>query len=740
MDHHRTLAYGHPKLVISAAKRSEKVIPCHRGNGSVAGSVQPIRQLALVILVSVIGILLVLTGARATVNQSMDVILLAPPGPFAVGASVPLTVDVFNYGVSANTTTLALYVNQGTGSQRLLTTTQIGTGSYQATLVIAASDVKPWGVELSAVASIGSLSDQMNVYLPVVGDAVTITPSATQILPGQRVDLAISVTLNGTAADASALLLVAYIASPNTPSTPVLNWTRTGVGSYASNYTVPTSVAEREAIGFRVQAIVGSYGASNTAFVIVSPAQRILVWQDLAAMNDSAATLDLYVANGTGSPISGAAVSLTYSYGTLVNGTPQSVTRSANGTSGANGAAVFALAYAGTTGGVSYVGTATAGGVVQGLSGFVNIPLNGSLGGLVVTVTGTVGFPSPSGPTETFNFTALHNRSSLAQQSIYYAAYMEDRLLANGTVLTDSSGNFSVTVAASTRGVNFDFTAHIGGTWYSTSSYNPAYHPLNLQVSPMVLGGTLRVTGSLPASGGPWVGLMELIGGTATSQYAYATDPWWQASDMEGWFDYYLPRGNAVDYSIVIPTFLPRSAQYLLGITMLPPDEIFNIQNTHDAYVFTTVLRVAASALVASATLSPTSLTVGETLTANASSSTDFGATITGYAFAWGDGSSTGWTANPVAQHAYGQVGNYSVTVSVHDSAGDMSNATYVVYVTASGPSGPGGVLGGSLLWIVVIVVMIAAGVLIVILAGRRRKRETTDARRPVDKESPPRE
>ncbi len=705
------------------------------------GSVRPLRRCALEVLILAIGILVILSGARGYMNQSMDVVLLAPPGPFPIGASVPVTVEVFNYGAVADAASVSVYVNYGTSSQRPLAVTHTGTGTYQATLVIAPGDVTGGWVGLSAIATIGSVTANAAGILPIAGADVVVRPSVTQALPGQTIDLVISVQLNGTAADASSLLIHANIASANVNTFQTLASTRTGVGSYAASYTVPASVQEPECLGFQVQATVGSFSVLNESFVLVSLPQRAFVWQHTTAANGTQAVVDLNVANATGFPLVGAPVVFRYEYPLASNTTPTLVVKYANGTTGANGLLVVNLAYAGAQTFISFTGTVAVAGTLQGFEGTVNpFPLSGS-SGFVVTLVGPASFTPPSGPTVTYVFTATNNGTALASQTIYYVASealhtdVANSVVGNGVAVTDSAGNFSITLPLSTQGRVFDFATQIGGAWQQTTYEYPTTHWIDLQVSPMVLGGVLRVTGTLPATGEPWLGTAFLYGQNASNPYSFGPGSWQRVAEVGGFEDLFLPSGNTVQYGLVIPTFLPRTATYVLELMFSPQGEYATFW---DAYVFATTLHVAASAPVAAASLSPTNLSVGQTLTVNASSSADTGATITDYDITWGDGSSTGWSANTVARHAYAQAGNYTVTVSVRDSAGDMSNATYAVHVASAGPSGTGGAPNGNLLWVGVAVVLVAAGALVAFAIVRRRRRPPAPETQTPSNESPP--
>ena len=81
---------------------------------------------------------------------------------------------------------------------------------------------------------------------------------------------------------------------------------------------------------------------------------------------------------------------------------------------------------------------------------------------------------------------------------------------------------------------------------------------------------------------------------------------------------------------------------------------------------------------VAAFAFSPNSPTVGQSVSFNASASSDSGATITGYSWSFGDGK-TG--SGVTVAHAYSATGTYAVKLTVTDSAGKTSSVTHTVTV-----------------------------------------------------------
>ncbi|MGM0592558.1 MAG: PKD domain-containing protein, partial [Halobacteriota archaeon] len=83
----------------------------------------------------------------------------------------------------------------------------------------------------------------------------------------------------------------------------------------------------------------------------------------------------------------------------------------------------------------------------------------------------------------------------------------------------------------------------------------------------------------------------------------------------------------------------------------------------------------------ASFTFSPSSPTAGDSVTFDASETTDADGTIQSYQWDFGDGASTDELSSPTTTHAYASQGTYSVTLTVVDDAGLSDSVTKSVSV-----------------------------------------------------------
>lgn len=86
---------------------------------------------------------------------------------------------------------------------------------------------------------------------------------------------------------------------------------------------------------------------------------------------------------------------------------------------------------------------------------------------------------------------------------------------------------------------------------------------------------------------------------------------------------------------------------------------------------------------IASFTVSPSSPTVGSSVSFDGTASRDPnpGGSITGYSWSFGDGSGPG--SGATVSHTYARPGSYSVTLTVSDAEGDTASTTHPVTVTA---------------------------------------------------------
>jgi len=94
---------------------------------------------------------------------------------------------------------------------------------------------------------------------------------------------------------------------------------------------------------------------------------------------------------------------------------------------------------------------------------------------------------------------------------------------------------------------------------------------------------------------------------------------------------------------------------------------------------------------VASFTWMPSNPTLNQTITFDASASTDLDGSLTLYEWDWNnDGVYEEFDTTPTATYSWSQAGNYSVTVRVTDNNGSTSTKTMTVPVSSGGGGGNG--------------------------------------------------
>jgi PKD repeat protein len=97
-------------------------------------------------------------------------------------------------------------------------------------------------------------------------------------------------------------------------------------------------------------------------------------------------------------------------------------------------------------------------------------------------------------------------------------------------------------------------------------------------------------------------------------------------------------------------------------------------------------LSSSTSTPTAAFTFTPASPQTGQAVSFDGSSSTDTGATITSYAWTFGDGSSA---AGVSPSHSYTQSGNFAAQLTITDSAGHTSSVSKTITVAAGGAGSP---------------------------------------------------
>ncbi len=656
-------------------------------------------------------------------NQSVALFVF-PPFPvehvYKVADSVTVTIRLFNFGAAADADNLTVVLNPDSVDERWAVPVRTAVGAYEVTFQIQSSDLGPSVPDGSSLldirvsATVGAVSDFQYATLRVGSllEAVVRLSSITAT-PGGRITLAVLIREDGILRDADALYLnasrYAFPLSPSNESTP-LNWTRTGTGTYAASYTIPTSIEDSTAIDFSAWAFLhGSY-TMGTAYVFVPVPIRLDVWTHQPSANGTSAQVEVYAANMTGWPVVGAHVTMRYETLSF----PYSVKRfELNGTTDRRGRALFNLTFeAGNF--VYYWGDVTEGSGRQFYSGAVYPPYVPSVSDFAIQRGEAFRFYDV-GELAVLNYTMLYHSAPRAGQVVYYYASTSERMVANGSTTTNEAGRFQLSFVMPGPIVVIEFAALVDGHWLLGTDVPAGAVALNLQREEFRVGGVTHVTATLPPGSGPWAGVVLFLPYDFNKLLSYAPPAWLPAGYYSGIGSLIVPTGSTLSYDLMIPRFLPKDSDYLFLAEAFP----LNYSASFGAFVpYAHVERVhitnAPPTVVAA--LSSTDVPPGGNLTVNMSGSMDTDGIIDAYQVAWGDGTSTGWTEAGTARHIFDAPGDFRVTVLVRDDTGAVAETQRTVHVE-------GGILGMRATDFAILMAFLVAIVLVVALLVQKRRR-----------------
>ncbi len=638
---------------------------------------------------------------------------------FQVGATVTVSIRVFNLGSGVDPTTLTVYI-LGQGGIRNLTTSRLASSSYASTFQIESGDLAGRysgagtdTVWIYANATLDTMAytaaAQVTVAVSPPSLQMTLSTGGTWFLPGAEVQVNASVSSYGVPVDPSSLSVWGYLQTAYGPlgkqfAIPV---TRGGTGRYQGTYDVPADALQDTALSIGGEVSLGAHTAyAGYVYGTIGNPHEYKVWFHARTMTDSYSIIDALIANETGWPVAGANVSLYYPYGCSGNGCPWP--RWLSGTTDRLGAASFNLTYP-----------------TQPFSQILSFRGNVSVGARNQTYVGLVGSRDAFSPyrelcptdglrsyapgetvRRTYHGDCVPWRPN---QTYYYYASTTQGIVANGTVPADSYGNFTVSFTAPSESVLITLRTnltYLGWTVYH--DFVRVADPKLIQISDLAIGRVAQIT----------VGISNLSGLVAFRPY--------NASDTEdpeysGWSpearnligeSFPAVPGSPFHADLVLPRFLPKDQDYLLTVLL------GSSYGADGVYPFAEVVHMANLPPTAAASFSTLNPVARGAITANASSSTDPDGMVVAYEIDWGDGNSTGWSESPEAGHSYSTAGTYTVTVHVQDDTGAQNLTTYTVLVDPT-------VLGirASTFYLVTILVLVAAVAGVVALVYLRRRR-----------------
>jgi len=609
-------------------------------------------------------LLLLPTFPVAGLFQTMDVMILAPQHEHEVGDAVRLTIHVLRAGVHEDADPIGLYRGAIRGQD--LSVVRVDTGVYESTYLIRSEDRMAGGVRIFVEAWIGEMRDQDVVDLAVGGLEVDVSAAPLTAKPGTFIDITLKVRERGVPRSADGLFLAATLTMAGAvPRTERLEWIELGVGTYMAAYRVPRTVAQDAALWLTARADVAGAIASGAVRVVVDVPAPLVVWLHTVSDELDEAVVDILAANETGWPAAGAAVALTYEYfyesGTFVGDT---VVHDTDG----RGVASFAINHTRATSNVHFWGTVTAGSATAGFSGSLGLPKAKFSREVEVVRDDALEAVAPV-ERATVHYTVLQGGVPLASQTLYYFARTRDAFVASGVVTSDGSGRFAIEFAAPAGLTTIDFSSQIGGTWVDKTDRILVAKPLSVEVGEVYVGGMARVSASLPDGSPPCIAFIE---------FRPYTGDWSLASGVQG-VDVAVPKGNVIEHDLVVPRFLPKGQEYLLSIEAIPLD-----RSSADRYVHVETITIENRAPVADAVLSSAVVSIGSEVEVNASASSDRDGIVDAYEVDWGDGTTTDWSANATADHAYEEPGNYNITARVRDDDGAVGETSIGIHVEAT--------------------------------------------------------
>ena len=651
-----------------------------------AGFPRAAHRVAALGLLAAVALLVASLPAAAFV-QSANVVITADRSGYRVGDLANVTLRTFELGDPVDPTTLGLVVAPSTTYARSVNLTREAVGVYGAAIQIQPTDVGPispdgsGSVALQATAVIGSLTDEENGSLPILAQFVpgfAIATSSDRAAPGATLSLTLRTTVDGVPRDASYLAVTAYLSSSSGGSASrELAVTNVSVGNYTASYTIPAGVAAPGVVRFAAAATVVGMALNRTATVTVPGTEPFQIWAYQSVFSPPTAIFTVFVGDASGGFVSGANVSLTYTYASSTTGF-QDATYPSAATTDLYGRATFRLDLHGSIDvfDVTYRGNVTEGAERQYFVGVLYVLSSGPTAAFAIVRTNPEAF-SDVNDTAQLNYTVYVAGVPVSGLRVVYYAQTDLAFLAAGNVTTDANGSFQLSVPIRAGLDRILLTARTGTTWHSLLDFVTPVHPLDVETGPVAVGRVIPVNVTY-ASAGPWytsVDLMPYVPSTEAS-------PWLPIS---GFFaaEPVSQSGTRVSYNLSIARFLPKDADYLLYAVAIPESALTS-GTSGEAYAYSRIVHITNVPAYVRAHLSTSTAGTGEAVLVDASSSSDLDGFIAAYRVAWGDGNLTDWTSAPVFTHRYAAPGDYLVSVSAEDDSGAVSITQMTVHVEPS--------------------------------------------------------
>lgn len=648
---------------------------------SLAGPVANTGGFRVSALVSAIGVaaLLLIPGSSLALTRTMNIVTTMPQGEYRAGDWVTVTTHVLNLGLHENASTIDVYLNPGQAYGRGLEARPIGQGVYETTFQVLASDAPLKVARVFVTASIGSLQDFSLVSFSVDSLKVEVSAMPSRATLGSSVTVTVRVVDGSTLRDADRLFLSASVFTVGGLSeSSDLRWSRRDVGTYLATYAIPDTITQDTVVSFYAFVAAGAT-ASGSGLLLVDVPTTLVVWSHQHSLGSSGGVLEILVANETGWPAPGAAVSLTYAYYDL---RPYLWSWKVRGTTDDRGVVSFNLAYPYAAGIVSFWGTASTGSEEQGFEGALTLPSSVTTRGTEIRRDTQVD-RFAAGELTSVHYSLLRNGTARPSETIYFYARSREDLLANGVVTTDSSGRFDIAITLPSGSTTIEFALRSGASWLYRSDVVFAARSLPLNVGPLFVGSVTHLSASIPSASGPYLAYIALL--PYTMAQGSLEFPWGLANGAWGVYEIAVSDGGAIEHDLVVPRFLPKGEDYVLYVSASP----LTPASGEDTYIYAHTFTIENLPPTPATSVSSLRVGLGSSVDVDASASFDRDGTVEAYEIDWGDGASTGWTANASGSHAFARAGDYPVTVRVRDDSGAVNDLTLQVHVSAPALTAP---------------------------------------------------
>lgn len=277
---------------------------------------------------SVLAVSLVLFGClvpfASADEDSMKVVVLLEDKQYSVGSTGKVTVHVFDKAKHVDADN-APTVEIGVYPTRQISVSRTATGVYEGTFTLQANDLYSGYTGIDASATYGKSGANDTSYNEDSGSAMIRTGasvstgltvdcyfkamSTSQVKPGTKLTVEAKVAHNGTPVVPSPFTLtLSYDDQQGSSHDEDLSTTNPSVGTYQAVYTVP-DLSYSTSFSFDASAEYDNDDDSDSCSVSLDFFD--VIYHNISKKSTEA-VFDLFVADASGSPVSGAAISLSY--------------------------------------------------------------------------------------------------------------------------------------------------------------------------------------------------------------------------------------------------------------------------------------------------------------------------------------------------------------------------------------------------------------------------------------------